>query len=353
MSRLLVRRKRNRKDIGSHRRGRLRLLLILIILGLVVFFLTNGILRAVSVTNYISKPLTPLLSEALKLSGSEKVVVAIVSEPVFVLSFDQKEKSLTILEIPQDVFANVLPGFGFYPLSSAFGLGQLENPPQGGKIFLSTLSSALSGPVDFYIQVKGEEKISLGKDQVLALQKNLTSPGAILLGFKSLNWIPENLETNLTLFDMYRLWWKASQIRSTKIAYYQLQEDTLEDLVLPDGKIAKMISEAGINEFSKVLFQDQEILSEKLSVEILNASQKSGLSGKIGEIIDSSGMDVSFVGNAQALAKTSSLVVDTNVKNSRTVRKLSRFFGIMPKEKKEKTLFDVSLILGEDLAQIF
>lgn len=353
MSKLLVRRKRNSKNLGSRRRGRFRLLLFLIIVGLVAFFLINGILRTVSVTGYLSKPLTPLISHALRFSGSEKVVVAIDSEPLLVIGFDQKEGLLTILEIPSDVYANVLPEYGFYPLSSSFGLGQLANPPQGGRVFLSTLSSALGGPVDFYVRIKGDEKVSLGRDQVFALKESISSPGAIPLGIKSLNWIPENLETNFTLFNLYRLWWKASQVRSTKISYYQLQRDTLEDLVLPDAKIVKTVSEAGVKQFSKAIFQDQELLSEKLSVEILNASQKSGLSVKIGEIIDSSGIDVSFVGNAEHLAKTSSLIVDPKVINSKTVAKLSRFFRIKPQEKREKTLADISLILGEDLAQIF
>lgn len=353
MLRLSVRRKKSKDYPRAKTRGRLRFFLTLIIFCLAVFLVIGAVLRAATLKNYLFKPLSPLIAKNLKFSGSEKITVAIVGNPVVLVSFDQKEPSLSILEIPADVYGEVLPSYGFYPLSSAFGLGQLENPPNGPKVFLTTVSSFFGGPVDFYVQVKSMPDISLNKEQVLMWQREIKGLNAAVYGVKSLNWIPENVSTNLTLFDLYRLLWKVGNIRSDKINYYQAGTDLLEDLTLADGKRVKTINQAKLGELSKIIFEDREVLAEKLSVEILNASAEPGLSTKIGQILGAAGIDVAFAGNADNRSPHSALQVSEAGKDSQTVHKISRFFNLKPTVQKESKLFDVTLILGEDLAKEF
>lgn len=352
MLKLSVRRKRNNKTSRARSRGRLHLIIFLVLVTFVAFLGVNIIIRGISLKNYLSKPLTPLISKTFKFSSKEKILIAIASNPSYLVSFDQKASNLKIVEIPQEIHVQVLPNYGFYPLTSAFGLGELENPPQGGQVLLRTLSQEFGGPIDYYVAFKNKD-IRLTREQISEIKKEFSGINGLVWGVRSTNWIPENLETNFTLFDIYRLWWRALSIRDDKINYYKIEGDLFEDLALPEGKVVKTIADSKIGELSREIFEDSEILDEKIPVEVLNASEKGGFSSQIGQILARSGVDVSSVGNAINLSQSSSFLVSHQVKDSMTVKKIARFLGITPQEKEEKGLFDVTLILGEDLSSKF
>ena len=161
------------------------------------------------------------------------------------------------------------------------------------------------------------------------------------------------METNLTLFDVYRLWWWVKGIRNDKINYLSLPPNSFEDLILPDGQKVKIFGEQGLGEYASSFFSDQKILNEKLSVEILNATSKEKIAGKVAKIVEAAGADVVFIGNYQGSVKKTILEVPNDGKNSATARRISRFFNLKIVDKKEKGLADMTLILAEDLANLF
>jgi hypothetical protein len=292
------------------------------------------------------------VGESIPWKSKEKITVACVCDPILIASFEPEQKKVDLISLPSDFYLEV-PGYGWYPASSAYGLGQLAKPPQGARVFAFALSSAIQGPIDYYIKFKDENFSHLSKEKITSLAKKIGEPEGLILAFRAVGWISKNMETNLTLFDIYRLWWEAKNIRINKINYLTLPLNYFEDLILPDGRIVKIFGEQGIGEYAPSFFSDQKILNEKFSLEILNATSKEGIGGKVAKIVEAAGVDVSFIGNYQGLVKKSILEVKKEEKNSVTARRISRLFDLEKQEKKEKGLSEMTLILGEDLSNFF
>lgn len=320
-----------------------------------LLFIVNVVWRAVSFIDFLTTPLSPKLEgigKGLLWKQSGTITVACVCEPVVIASFEPQQKKINLVFLPSDLYLEV-PRYGLYPASSAYGLGQLAKQPQGGKLFSSSLSLAVRGPIDYYLKFNDEAFNHPTEEKISELAKKLNSFDGLLLFLKSFSWIKKNLETNLTLFDIYRLWWSIKNVGISKVNFLSLPQSYFEDLVLPDGQKVKMLTEQGLGEYSAAFFSDQKILNEKVSIEILNATSRQKIAEKIAKIIEASGADVVFTGNAPSTAKQTILEASDKVKNSVTTRRIARFLNLKVQDKKEENLADVTLIVGEDQVDFF
>jgi len=349
-------RKRKRvRRTGFRPREKSRLLFLIIFFVIILLLVVNGFLKIAKLQKFLTTPLVPKLEQLKKnipLRGSEKINVACVCDPIVLFSFEPDQKKIDLIFLPENLYLEV-PGYGWYPAVSSYGLGQLSKPPRGGKLFSLSLSSASQGPLDYFIKFNNDTFSHPTKEKITSLKKTLSSPTGLIFALKNVNWITKNVETNLTLLDLYRLLWELINIRSEKINYLKMPESFFEDLVLQDGRTVKVFGEQGLGEYASSFFSDQKILNEKLSIEILNGTSKTGTGLKVAKIVEALGADVVFTGNYQGLVKKSILEVAKENKNSITVRRLSRLFNPEIVEKKEKGLSEITLIIGEDLSAFF
>jgi len=354
--RFLVRKRKKAKRTGGYRpREKRRFLLLAVLFLILLLLVANGFWRIARLQKFLTTPLTPKLEEVKKSipwRGSEKINIACVCDPIVVASFEPEQKKIDLIFLPENLYLEV-PGYGWYPAASSYGLGQLAKPQQGGRLFSLSLASAIQGPIDYYLKFNNEDFSHPSKEKIIDLKKRLSGPEGLIFALKNVGWIAKNVETNLTLFDVYRLWWEIKDIRIEKINYLGISENSFEDLILPDGQKAKVFGEQGIGEYASSFFPDQKILNEKLSVDILNGTSKEGIGSKVAKIVEATGADVVFIGNYQGLTKKSILEVAKESKNSVTVKRLSRLFNLEMVEKKEKGLTEITLILGEDLSSFF
>ncbi len=96
-------------------------------------------------------------------------------------------------------------------------------------------------------------------------------------------------------------------------------------------------------------FGDREIINEKVSIEIINATDIDGLGAKISQILKNSGYNVIAI----STGKGKKTAVITKKRGSATVKKLSNFFNTRAVEGERSGIADVSLIIGQDFAKNF
>ena len=348
-------RKRNSNDYSRRSSAKkLRRFLSLVFVILLVLFLLNGVIKGERIGKLLATPLSSnpkiqqFFAKADRFDGQTKINVVIDGDPLLVASFDPNDKTIKILAIPASTYTQVAGGYGWYPIGSAYGLGELENPPAGGIILLRTASAFLAAPVDYYIKFKGNFKTDAAT--VKQYKDKLSGIELLPLVFKAPSWLKKNTDTNLTLLELYRLWWQSRSVRFTDNNYLDVKAEILEELLLPDESRGYTPKQDQLDLLATKVFEDSKIQAEGLSIEILNSTGKEGLAGNSQRLLENIGANVVNVGNYETTLEKSILVVnDAKTRGSYTVKRLSNALKLTVKEAIfEQATADLTIILGQD-----
>ncbi|MBI4999505.1 LytR C-terminal domain-containing protein [Candidatus Gottesmanbacteria bacterium] len=299
-------------------------------------------------------------SSSLAKDGRTTIVLA--TEPVLVVSFESGE-DLTILSIPEKTYIEVLRGFGSYRIGAVWGLGEIEK--KGGELLAETSQEFLGVPVDGWIGLKNGKWQSaqkrvpaesangkIDKEQVINLKNKFTSWGILIRPRELLNF-SQNLKTNLTIFDLARIWWWVKTIRFDKIHFLDLgQTEAISSLILADGSTALTADFSLLDTTYQGLFKDKRIAGEHISIEVLNGTDKQGLGQRITRLITNLGGSVISVGNSPQKTGQCQIRGETGILKTLTARRLGQIFDCkMLVEKPLGSRSDLQLIIGEDYWQ--
>lgn len=194
---------------------------------------------------------------------------------VSLVSYNPKEREVTIINIPDETYMEVPFGFGEWQARSIYELGQ--GSERGGANLLKKSVSSLFGiPVDGFSS------------------ENLVDT--------PITKIP-SIRTDLTLWELIRLKGSLLQIRFDKIKRFDLEEF--------------MVLETA-------LFKEQEIVSEQLSVAVFNATDKPYAAQKAKKLIENLGGSVIVTANAPLKLSKSY----AEGQESKTLKRLTQIFDL-------------------------
>lgn len=267
--------------------------------------------------------------------GKSRLNLVLTNEKVSLLSLNPADKELVFLSMPSQTLLEVIRGFGVYKVESVFSLGEMENH-RGGELLMGTVQENLGIPVDAYASISNlKSQISNVKTYILACFKLLLRNG----------------KTNLTKWDLLRLWWELRKIRQDKIVMVDLKE-SLKEIVLPDGTSAFEIEPEKIKKISGDFLKDFRIRQENLSIAVLNSTNHSGLANRGARLVENIGGRVVEVGDAGGGflgMEKCEIRSPKKLKTSYTVKKLIKIFACQwSGEKMGESRAQVVLILGED-----
>ncbi|MBI2621529.1 MAG: LytR C-terminal domain-containing protein [Candidatus Levybacteria bacterium] len=179
---------------------------------------------------------------------------------------------------------------------------------------LGTVSPAtlrnLSIPI--YSYVKPESEIS----------------GSAKLYFVKMLFNKRSLETDLGIFDLL------------KLSFYSLRtpQEKLKEEVLSVEEIDQYF-------LSSSLFVDDRISSEKVKIQITNATNVSGLGNKIAKILTNMGANVVLVNSSKETESKSKIIYR---EESYSLEKTSQILGISTQKGETGSISDIIIIVGED-----
>lgn len=325
---------------------------ILILVVLATLILTGKLLNFVrSLNNPDSK--STFFDKAYHWDGASTINLVAKSDNIYILSFNPLEKSVTIVQIPDETYLDLPLGFGRWPTRSIYNLGQGENPPIGAALLEGTITSVFGIPVDGYLISPQTAKISF-EEVIGNLRKNP------LAGFSFVR----KYKTNLDALEMTKLWWGIRGVRSDKIKVLDLGQSQITDwILLSDGSRALGINQLKLDQYIQDQLKDSKVDGEGLSIGIFNATNYPGLAEKAGRIVTNMGGRVTFTTNMK-VHLDKSLVLGNN---SYTVNRLAQIFapqcqspkglaGIFKKSSTcvlnnsnvDFTRANINIILGED-----
>lgn len=220
-----------------------------------------------------------------KFDGSHRFTLALSTKEksgVEVLSFDPKNKTISVLRIK----------------------GRVDNRKIG-----RVLATYIDGDIVQKTEIKKEQ---IGKKLF------------------SLAMSPDVVKTNITFIDLARLSYFVSKVADKDV--------TSEEIELPQ-------SETQIDRLSGALFEDSDIVSENMSIEIVNATGVFGFGGRLERTLSNMGAQVVSVSTALRDEDATRLQYAEN--KSYTVEKLQRILNVQAKKQNGLSISDIKIILGK------
>jgi hypothetical protein len=268
-------------------------------------------------------------------TGQDRINL-VISNGLTVLTYDPIDDGITTINLPDNLYIDVGGGYGKYRLGAVSELGQLEKKKE---LLPETIQFNLAIPVDGWIS-GALDKTSTEKEAKNAVLKIVFSA------------LQRKTETNLTTWDLLRLWIK---VRGVKPSHIESLDYSKLNVLRPDTLVDKTPIFVLVSENSDLIikkhFEDKRLQGERYSLEVLNGTSHPGLADEAARILGNIGGEVVGVGNTQTPFQQCFVRSEKNKSQTYTVRKIREIFACSWEEKTDVGRADISLILGESYRQ--
>ncbi len=266
--------------------------------------------------------------------GENRLNLVLNIKPISLVSFDPGSQTISFLTIPDGTYIEATGDYGPYRIEKIYSLGKLEG--KGIEFLADSLETFFGLPIDGWIDAEGNWQERGGAKQLLL--------GLIGLGVK------EKSLTNLSRWDLARLWLMVNRTRAHKIEAVDLGETTVaEEFNLPDGTQARKIENQRISRIISNLFTDYRFREEGLAIAIMNASDKPGLANKAANLVSNIGGRLVEVGDWPEKLENCLIKTTPSARKTYTSKKLVNVFDCHVEVGLEKeSRWDLLIILAEE-----
>lgn len=268
--------------------------------------------------------------------GQSRLNIALAGEKTCLLSLDPVDSELVLVEIPSETEVEVAFGYGVYPINSVYELSRLEK--REGELLAETFENNFAVPVEGWFYSSGEIESSKPKSLLTKLIFSTLKMGA---------------KTNLTFWDLSRLWLVSNNVSVFRANFFNLSNlNLLEEVELPDKTKALKIDEDRLDAFTQQYFQEKKLGGENLVIEVINSTKLPGLAEKGARLLTNVGVEVVGVGNQEEVVSRCLLVGESSIQKNYLTQRVMGIFGCNWREGEEGK-GDLTLILGEEFQRRF
>ena len=317
---------KRRKNLSSWRKlkisRKLKHRLKILGLALVVVFTTVVVSGAVALYHFFSKPMATAAGAAngdVTFPGGRFNLLLVnledASDPtslikeLSIISIDAGNRETFPMKLPLEAEVVVPQGFGGHKLKEVYSLGALTKPRANLDLTAQTVSQLLAVPIDGYIVTddSGLGQISQYLGDGLRIVKLLPN---------LLTEVRRSIKTNLTFPSLLRVGQFVWSAKSSEDVW-EISPEELFDWQHLDLELQKH-------------FNDAKIVEERLKIQILNATEKSGLATHAARYVKNLGGDVIIIANSdQTDLKQSFIVADPPLaEGSHTIQRLMEVLQI-------------------------
>lgn len=255
---------------------------------------------------------------------SERTTIAIAGDPVYVLSWDEVQRSLTVIPIPVDVYLDGVYGVGSLSVVSLRKLESLDAKKKG--LFVKSLEDALALPINGVISIRDAPSFA----------------NSVLWG------------SGLPIPLRLRLWWILVGLRPDAVKLIDLEsQGVFRRDVLADGSGIRVFDG---NRYDAVIGNRLEVDSirrEEFRVRVVNTTDVLGLGNRAARTLSHAGMVVIAVESASPPQSSCTIHTKKELRDSKTNKFAQRIFHCNVTQSDADERADLTMRLGEDYAQRF
>lgn len=222
--------------------------------------------------------------------------IVLIGNPFAVLSWDYNAKNIVLIRIPQDVYIDLLHGYGAYSLEAAWKLDSIEN--RHGELFTRSLQDSLGIPISWYFDI--------GTYSSLFQNDTISDISSYFSFYQWMNILfQQSKRTNMTTIDWFWINKLIHAIRKDTVIHIDFEQTTsLTDVSLPDGTHIRRFDISAFDARFKSVFEDARIRQEAYSLALYNATQTTGMGQRVGRFLTNLGTHVVFIGNTDEQVRT-------------------------------------------------
>lgn len=287
--------------------------------------------------------------------GFNQINIILDIGEVFLVAYRPVKKSLTILQIPRNLYVNVSYSFGEYEIKNVFELAKLKKEIKGLTPELLLRKTLMS---NFYFPIDGWVKIDIPLPQNFRLRSKAVReiikahtgfPGLIPI-LKTLN--SKKIKTNLTFWDLLRLSFSLKDLYEDRISIFELGDfGVIETRKGEGGETIKILRKERLTPFIAKLFSNERIQNEALTVSIINATGKVGIANEVANLISAiGGTIIGREKTEETVPYSLCQIKESGISRSYTLKKIRKILNLncrLDKTSSEERS-DITLILGRD-----
>lgn len=260
----------------------------------------------------------------------ERTSIILLSDPVYVLSWDNKRGQLTMFALPPDLRIDGAYGVGSYPISSLRKLETIDGTKIG--LFARSMEDALGLPIVGVM----EGRASLQKNPVELAKEALGNAGDIALPLR------------------LRLWFLLTMMRPDGVTTVDLSaRGVYKSEAMPDGSVARIFDANRYDAVIGGLLEVDTVRKEGLRVRVTNTTGEAGLGSRAARIVSHAGMVVVVVDSEAQTLKKCTLAVPKPLWGTYSVAFIQAFFDCSLMEAIGDGQADLTIRLGEEYAKLF
>lgn len=270
-----------------------------------------------------------------------RINILLVNDAITLISLEVEKKTLTVVPIPQELYLTVSSGKGQIKSSTLFKFDSLQK--KKGILLNSTIREFFGIPIDGWVKIPSTYKIESLNDFVNFKNKELT-----LFDLKDLASELAGFKTNLFPLALKRFYFQLGTIREDKVEFLDLNNSQIfQKEILPDGSEVLVTDPVSLDSLLREKFYEWKIVTDNLSISVLNGTNSSGLATKAARVVANIGGKVVMVGESQEKTVDCLISASKDKHRSYTVKRLQKTFSCEVKDEKiEGSRADVTLIVG-------
>ncbi len=264
--------------------------------------------------------------------------VAILTNPVVVVSWDRPNGRFIMTSLPADAIIEAVSGYGRYSLEALWRLDRIDR--KAGALITQSLADALAVPVSWYIAAPGD-----------ALVDSADEPEAIAQRWISLGSLPYVIigryDTNLPPVVHLMMSVALSFVRPDKTDVISLAgESACRMELLPDGTRVCVVDVGRVDYILDDVFEDDGVRGESISVSLLNTTTTSALGSRASRALTRLGIHVISVANDNPQIHGCTIHGTKQALRSYTARVIQQILDCSFVEKDEERSSDLVVRIG-------
>ncbi len=268
---------------------------------------------------------------------------------MFVISCHPRQDKVNLIYLSPQAYVPLAKGFGDYPVSSIWSLGELEKFG-GGELVKLSAQHLLGVPIQGWGRIENTQINKYSNKQIL--KNGMSKRGLIRLIVR----LAFGGETNLSRLDLARMFWKIAFLDNSKIDFYFLDETRAsEEVILPDGSKAFRIQKDFLDRLTGEVFKDELFLEEGIIFGVVNITDYSGLANQVARLIDNIGGEVVVIAATQkTFAQEGIYCWNKEICQSYSLKLLAEVLHLeIIEQQVEETRVEALVVLGEGYWRLF
>lgn len=272
--------------------------------------------------------------------------MVLVGSPMTLLSWNERDRNLLLITIPESVTAEGTHGYGTYSFEAFWRLGEIDK--KDGTVLSESMSEALGVPVGAFIGPK--TGIFGASEDPLAFAKGVFSVPHIL------SYISGIYRTNISFSSFINFVWILQVTKPDRVTTFDFTHTPdliADDVTIADGSHELLVNPVRVDNRLAHIFEDERVRRETVTTAVFNTTAMPSLGTRAARLLGNVGVSVVSVGNDSPEIAGCTVSGTKELLMSDSAKVIGSVLGCTNREIAQSERADLTVRIGKSYAKRF